>query len=500
MAEAVPAPLAPDEPARLSALFATGLLDSEPEALFDNITGLASTILGTPISLVSLVDADRQWFKSAVGLAVRQTPREQAFCAHAILRPDQPFIVEDTFTDQRFATNPLVTGAPHIRFYAGIPLVTQDGHALGTLCVIDQEPRQLSPEQLHSLRSLGTLAAHLIDVRLHERQSQAARIEPVRKPARLKALDAFEAMFAQGVVGAVVSDADGVVTRTNDAFARLVGVPVKQLVSRQLHEFTDPADRGLFDELHATMKRDGVEAHMQFQTRLVNTSSAVVHVSMSSSCVIDDRTNTPLVVTLVHDVTDHVVVNNELTYRATHDALTGLANRNLFNQHLQQSLDRLGIEAGQLALMFLDLDEFKLINDHYGHRVGDAVLQEVAARVASALGPRDVVARFGGDEFTVLCHVADQQHALVVAATLAKALEAPILVEGGLVNASMSIGIGVTSAPGTKPGELLRQADVAMYQAKAHGNGGVALFTTPRMSGATVTPAEFNLVHTRLRR
>jgi diguanylate cyclase (GGDEF)-like protein len=119
----------------------------------------------------------------------------------------------------------------------------------------------------------------------------------------------------------------------------------------------------------------------------------------------------------------------------------------------------LGIDAGQLALMFLDLDEFKLINDHYGHRVGDAVLQEVAARVASAVGPCDVVARFGGDEFTVLCHVADQQHALVVAAKLAKALEAPILVESGLVNASMSIGIGVTSAPGTKPGDLLRQAD-----------------------------------------
>ena len=481
MVGAVPAPLAPTEPARLSALFATGLLDSEPEALFDNITGLASTILGTPISLVSLVDADRQWFKSVVGLAVRQTPREQAFCAHAILRPDQPFIVEDTFTDKRFATNPLVTGAPHIRFYAGIPLVTQDGHALGTLCVIDQEPRQLSPEQLHSLRSLGALAAHLIDV-------------------RLKALDAFEAMFAQGVVGAVVSDANGVVTRTNDAFARLVGLPVERLVGRPLHEFTEPADRGLVDQLHATMKRDGVAAHMQFQTRLVNTSSAVVHVSMSSSCVIDDRTHTSLVVTLVHDVTDHVVVNNELTYRATHDALTGLANRNLFNHHLQQSLDRLGIDAGQLALMFLDLDEFKLINDHYGHRVGDAVLQEVAARVCSALGPRDVVARFGGDEFTVLCHVADQQHALAVAATLAKALEAPILVESGLVNASMSIGIGVTSSPGTKPADLLRQADVAMYQAKAHGNGGVALFTTPHMSGATVTPAEFNLAHTRLSR
>jgi diguanylate cyclase (GGDEF)-like protein/PAS domain S-box-containing protein len=148
------APLPANEPARLDALRRFGVLDTPPEQGFDDLTRLAATICGTPIALVSLVDEHRQWFKSCVGLDATETPRDAAFCAHAIHRPEL-LVVPDATADERFADSPLVTGEPHIRFYAGMPLTTSDGLAVGTLCVIDRTPRTLTPAQEDALRALA---------------------------------------------------------------------------------------------------------------------------------------------------------------------------------------------------------------------------------------------------------------------------------------------------------------------------------------------------------
>ena len=158
------APLPANEASRLNALHQYRILDTMPEDSYDDITNLAAFITGAPIALISLVDEERQWFKSRVGLPVEETPRDQAFCAYTIDKTEI-MEVEDTTQDKRFSDNPLVLGNPKIRFYAGAPLVTPTGHALGSLCVIDRHPRKLTTEQRTCLNSLARLVMKNFELR-----------------------------------------------------------------------------------------------------------------------------------------------------------------------------------------------------------------------------------------------------------------------------------------------------------------------------------------------
>jgi GAF domain-containing protein len=152
------APIPKNEKKRLKVLWEYAILDTVPEAIFDDLTELAALICKAPIALITLVDEDRQWFKSKVGVSMNGTAREVSFCAHAIMQPEL-FIIPDATKDERFAQNPLVTSDPKVRFYAGAPLVTPDGYGLGTLCVLDKVPRELRLDQKQALR---ILARHIV--------------------------------------------------------------------------------------------------------------------------------------------------------------------------------------------------------------------------------------------------------------------------------------------------------------------------------------------------
>ena len=151
-------PLHPREEERIARLLGYDILDTEADIIFDRLTQMAATLTGSPIALISLVDRDRQWVKSHYGVDLKESSRKDSFCGYTVLDAEKPTIIPDSLKDHRFEHNPFVTGEPYIRFYAGIPLQNGDGLPIGSFCVIDQKPRELTPEQIASLSNLARIA------------------------------------------------------------------------------------------------------------------------------------------------------------------------------------------------------------------------------------------------------------------------------------------------------------------------------------------------------
>ncbi len=224
------APRIPDnETHRLAALCALNVLDTPPEPRFDRLTGIASTLFEVPIALVSLVDADRQWFKSRHGLAAEQTPRDVSFCGHAILQHDL-FIVPDARADPRFADNPLVTGPPHVVFYAGAPLSAVDGSLVGTLCLIDHTPRELSLAQQATLRSLAEITQEELSFKQMEDNGWLYRAEQQR----------LQTVLDTVIDGIICIDERGTILLANPAAERLFGHSMAAMLGHNVKMLMPP--------------------------------------------------------------------------------------------------------------------------------------------------------------------------------------------------------------------------------------------------------------------
>jgi PAS domain S-box-containing protein len=230
------APLPANEAERLEALARYQVLDTPPEQAFDDLTRLASHVLDMPVALVSLVDEARQWFKSKVGTEVTETPREHAFCAHAILGTDV-MVVGDALRDDRFHDNPLVVGESGFRFYAGAPLLTADGFALGTLCLADRRPRELSGEQIEILRSL----ARQVVGRLEERRKVRDVVRAMQE--RDQAQEELDRFFDLSIDMLCVADFDYHFTRINPAWTRTLGYTREEILRKPYVELVHVEDR-----------------------------------------------------------------------------------------------------------------------------------------------------------------------------------------------------------------------------------------------------------------
>lgn len=621
------------EKLRLEKLRSLGLLDSDPDEFFDCITRVASTILGSEISVISLIDEDRQWFKSKHGIEVSETPRDISFCTHAV-SSGRELIVEDASNDARFLSNPLVVNAPNIRFYAGIPIKSLQGYSLGTLCVIDSKPKRPNAQELKALNDLAQLATK--EIQFRERMLTA-------QDSIDYAQSKFQSIFESAGAGIALVKPSGAWLEVNDELCKIVNYSRDELLKLTFQDITHPEDLNKdMDLLHQLIsnkidryqfekryiRKDGspvwveitVTKHttarnevdyliaiindinvaketefaldalrktleekvsqrtdelrqaneslsrafqeklnseqelqnkeLELRTILANANEAYIcmdsaglitawnkqaehtfgwleqeaignklekliippelrhghqsgmsrYLRERNSGIVGNRIELEairkdgiripvelqvnalevngqvLFTSFLRDISERKQLENLLKSEARNDPLTGLANRRKLEELLPDAFKRARINKIYLALVFIDLDGFKLINDTHGHQAGDQLLKEVASRIHRCTRASDTVVRYAGDEFViVLENLKSKNDTKRISANIQKIIAEPVLIGDMQLNITLSIGIAFYGGPEPQqiePLELIKLADKAMYTAKKSGKNG----------------------------
>ncbi|WEK46227.1 MAG: EAL domain-containing protein [Candidatus Andeanibacterium colombiense] len=570
-----------NEANRLAALMGLGILDTPAERDFDEITRLAATALGAESAAVSLIDKERQWFKSRFGVPFTETTRDIAFCTHAVASRDV-LIVPDATLDDRFSANPLVTREGGIRFYAGVPLIISSGYCIGTLCVFDPVSRpgltdtqrsvlidlaRLATDfiESHRLRRMGEIAARVVDAtsdsvvaadqngrivfwnpaaeRMFGRAfdeaigrkiemiipdhladdareifaSAGAEVTPeagflelvgvradgsefplelsvapwgigppdngfaaiIRDISTRKALDRereSDKSFLDTVVRNLpamlfVKDAETrkylMVNRTGE---RAIGKPAEEIVGR--------TDRELFPHYGASYERRDGEAiaassPLTFESKFIREDGRPIHFRTTRALIDGPDRPRQYILGISEDVTATRLAEAQVLRLAHYDMLTGALNRASFNDRLH----RLVQEGEAFALLSIDLDRFKAVNDQLGHPAGDSVLTQVSDRLQAAITESGWVARVGGDEFVVVLKCSRlRERAADAASAIVASIAQPFATEKGVAHAGASIGIVLMPEDGSTTTQLRENADLALYRAKQMGRGNACFF------------------------
>jgi diguanylate cyclase (GGDEF)-like protein/PAS domain S-box-containing protein len=449
-------PVEQSELLRQQALDALDILDSDNESAFDGLVQAASAICGTPIALISLIDHDRQWFKANVGLeGVSETPRSISFCTHAIEQPEL-FVVEDAQLNPGFAGNPLVTGDPHIRFYAGAPLQLACGATVGTLCVIAREPMHLDAKQREILCKLSQTAVHLLEGRRALRMEARSRQDAERISADMP-------------IGLYATDANGACIYTNERWQEIYGLSLEESLGDGWAETLHPEDRSaVFAEWIQAAEE---QRHFQKTFRLLRRDGSVIHVQSQAKAQRDDDGTITRFLGFVQDITTEAELNAEILYQANHDNQTRLLNRRAFEHRLSQCLaqPRQPEDPGH-ALLYIDLDQFKIVNDAAGHAAGDRLLVEVAGLLRAFQNRETCLARLGGDEFALLLPHCDVPQAEATAQRIIETFEVfRFQARDQHFRIGVSIGVVPLVEQGVPTDAVMQAADTSCFIAKETG-------------------------------
>ena len=590
-------PVPSNEGERLSSLRAHAIMDTPADPYLDSLARITARKLRMPIVLVNLLDADRQWSKAAFGLPREyEVPRHFALCSYTILNPGQVTVIPDASLDKRLVDNPLVYGKPGFRFYAGVPILDNEGRALGAVCAIDTMPREFTSadstllsemaESVSARLELYRSNADLWESKEHYRAALAfnphmrwtmsadgsseegadhwhemsgssyehssggdwvGAVHPDDLPSALAAwsasLEKGQPLDAEhrlrlangsyrwsrvratprrdaagrimrwyGVVEDIhdrkVAEAAHVETEIRLGLALDVGrlrTWELDLASRRITASdVSVIDFGLqlgaaaseYDTALARMHPDDEQRYgreveqawaagqdLEIEYRSIWPDGTVHWIRINGRPTQDIAGKPARLVGLSLDITAERTVEAErqraearVAYLARHDSLTGLANRFLFHQRLAEAMTTL-TPGERVALLRIDLDDFKAFNEALGHDIGDKVLQHTAERLKSSVAEDGLVARYGSDEFAViLSHVSSPERVGLLTGRLLKSLEEPIALAETHLVVGGSIGISTAPDDATSPEQLLRNADTALHRAKSTRRGGVQYF------------------------
>ncbi|HYM57049.1 MAG TPA: EAL domain-containing protein [Solirubrobacteraceae bacterium] len=343
---------------------------------------------------------------------------------------------------------------------------------------------------IHGFFVLGAVSASVVTWRLNE--DMRARLSEAHRDARDTA-ERFQHAFQGGVSGMALVAPEGRFLSVNRALCEITGYSEQELLATDFQAITHPDDLvANVDQLRALL--EGAVDTYETEKRYLHRDGHEVWVQVGVSAVRADDGAVRYFISQMHDVTVRRRFQDELAHRALHDPLTGLPNRALFHDRLRHALVRLRRHSGGVTVLFIDLDRFKLVNDGMGHRVGDAVLVDAAQRLCDAARAEDTVARFGGDEFTILCENAGEEAARLVAERVLAAFARPFEHEGHEFHLSASIGIRSTDLATEDPDVVMRDADIALYAAKERGRAGFQVFDSEaRMGGIDLLATEHAL-------
>ncbi|WP_394224118.1 EAL domain-containing protein [Alteromonas gracilis] len=512
-----------NERERIRTLKRLDILDTPPEERFDRITRLVCSILDCNFSSISLIDEYRQWFKSAINLDISETSREDAFCAHTVAQ-QTTLIVPDTLEDTRFKNNPFVQGRPHIRFYAGVPLVI-DGFAVGTLCVFDDKPRTFSSKQISELESVAKIA----EAELHKQEYNA--LSNQLEEYQLRLAQTQKITRVRSAILERVVNAESLYTVLHDIVYAIETEYPEQICSILLLEdgkLRKGAAPSLPDFYNDAI--DGVEVGVGVgscgNTAAINAPTIVEDISthpfwepwreLAARAGVGSCWSQPIhganggvigSFAIYHKgkavpTADKMVLIEQFAHiasiaierekasqliwrQANFDALTGLPNRNLMLEHLQLAMSSSERDEDKVAVIFLDLDNFKDINDTLGHDMGDKLLIECSARIKQCLRADDTVSRLGGDEFVIILNGIKSLNSIEhVVEKLLGSINEPYVLEYERVHTSASLGITLYPDDANDAKSLIKNADQAMYGAKNQGKNSYQYYTQDMQSSA----------------